>query len=105
MIERHFFYRGFEIALQPQRVFQEQSLPDPGEPVVRFRCAVSIREVGPDPAFEEFMLERNGHEPFEDEFDAVVKSCYVAQRRVDLHFASSHRKSDRLRFAALLAAS
>lgn len=96
MVERIFFYRGFEIGLQPQRVLDAQpsSLP-----ALRFSCSVRIRKAGSVSAPDTFALEHDGSRPFADEFDAVIKSCYVAERRIDLHCAGLHYESDPFRFA------
>lgn len=98
MVERFYIYRGFEIGLHPHRVVTApQSSVSSNAP--RFYCEVRIRQVGSADVPVTFTLEPGVNLSFEDEIDVVVKSCYIAERHIDLHFARRRTAVDVFRFA------
>ena len=90
VIERLYYYRGFEIGLRPE------PLSANGYQIRRplsFCCYVRIRSLGSSAAFCEFKLQRSGDDVFNDDFDAVVGGCRAAEQRINLHLSLCPRES------------
>jgi hypothetical protein len=91
MLERLYYYRGFEIGVLPQPIpvsAQADQLADQ----TCYRCIVRICKPESVLCLDSFTLERSGNRPFEDEFEAVLNGCFAAERRINMHRAISARE-------------
>lgn len=93
MIDRFYYYRGFEIALRTSPFTPtEQNVPQDEAPS-RSRCYIRIRSLSSQNLLDAFELQRSEKEGFSDDFDAVLAGCYAAERRINLHLNLCPRES------------
>ena len=94
MLERIYYYRGFEIGVEPQPVTDCARCRSSGPEW--YRCLVRIQKVDSAQVLDLFAIESSRNQPFVDESEAVLQGCYAAERRINLHRAMRAREPHRI---------